>query len=81
MNGKLSALFRRRSPAAAPAPAYDTQTLRPVILCSICTGEQTAGFQDIHSGRFTAVALIRTPQDLDAFRREYKIQGDIKKIY
>ena len=56
---------------------YDRKNQRPVIRASICTGEQTAGFQDIHTGRFTEIMLLRTPADLAEFRRLYGI-GDGK---
>lgn len=63
--------------------AYDPAAQRPVLRCSICTGEQSAGFQDLHTGHFTEVQLIRTPQDLLAFRQQYGIPADcpIEKIY
>lgn len=62
--------------------SYDPAVQRPAIRCSICTGEQVAGF--IHSdGHFEDVQLIRTPQELDAFRTQYGIPSDytIEKIY
>ena len=52
---------------------YDREHQRPVIRCSICTGEKVAGFQDICTGRFREVMLIRTSDDLEAFRRLYAI--------
>ena len=66
----------------APA-AYDPAVQRPVLRCSICTGEQSAGFQDLRTGHFTEVQLIRTPQELQAFRSRYGIPPDcpIEKIY
>lgn len=54
---------------------------RPVIRCSICTGEQVAGFQRIDDGGFEEVMLIRSEADLRAFREQYGITGDIEKIY
>ncbi len=60
---------------------YDSEKLTPVIRCSICTGEQVAGFRDNSTGKFTDVMLIRDSRDLDAFRRKYGITGDIEKIY
>ena len=30
--------------------SYDKDSKRPVIKASICTGEQVAGFKDIHTG-------------------------------
>ncbi len=52
---------------------YDKKNQKPVIRSSICTGEKAAGFQDIHTGKFTEIMLIRTPGDLEEFRRLYGI--------
>ena len=60
---------------------YDAASKKPVIKASICNGEQVAGFQDIHTGAFDEVMLIRGPKDLDQFMSEYGITGDIEKIY
>lgn len=59
---------------------YDRQNLKPVIRCSICTSEQTAGFQNIHTGRFTEISPIRSEQDLENFMNTYGIEH-IEKIY
>lgn len=61
--------------------AYDASRLTPAIRCSICTGEQVAGFLDNATGRFQDVALITCDRDLAAFRREYGVEVDIRKIY
>lgn len=37
---------------------YDKEKQKPVIRCSICTGEQVAGFKDIRTGKFTDIMLI-----------------------
>lgn len=58
---------------------YDKQTQRPVIRCSICTGEQTAGFKDIRTGRFEEVMLIRDQKDLDTFKEMYGIDTVTKE--
>ena len=55
---------------------YNRETQRPVIRASICTGEKIAGFQDIRTGKITEVMLIRTPADLEQFRRLYGIGED-----
>lgn len=55
---------------------YDRGTQKPVIRSSICTGEKTAGFQDIRTGKFTEVMLIRTSGDLEEFCRLYGIAED-----
>ena len=60
---------------------YDPERKEPVIKCSICNGEQVAGFRDIHTGVFEEVMLIRNNQDLDSFRSRYGITGQIEKIY
>ena len=60
---------------------YDKENKKPVIKASICNGEQVAGFQDIHTGAFEEVMLVRDPDDLSKFKAEYGISGDIEKIY
>ena len=60
---------------------YDQTNEKPVIRASICTGERTAGFQDIHTGKFTEVMLIRNDKDLKEFKHIYGINGDIETIY
>ena len=65
-------MFRKRVPKAE----YESQ--KPVIRASICTGEQVAGFKDIHTGKFTEVMLIRNQKDLEEFAKKYDIS--IKEI-
>lgn len=60
---------------------YDPATQQPVIKCSICTGEQVAGFRDLNTGIFSDVMLLRSDDDLRAFRETYGITGEIGKIY
>ena len=50
---------------------YDSNYEEPVIRCSICTGEQVAGFLNLSTGKFEEVMLIRTSQDLENFQNEY----------
>ena len=52
---------------------YDREQLRPVIRVSICTGEETAGFRDLHTGKFREVQLIRSDRDLREFMELYGI--------
>ena len=56
--------------------SYDRENQRPVIRASICTGEKTAGFQDLRTGKFTEVMLVRTPEEVEEFRRLYGIGAD-----
>lgn len=58
---------------------YDKERQRPTIRCSICTGEQVAGFKDIHTGKFTEIMMIRNPQDLEKFKKLYDIEEIVKE--
>ena len=60
---------------------YDRTTQEPVIRASICNGEQVAGFQDLHTGAFEEVMLIRSAKDLSSFKEEYGISTDLDTIY
>lgn len=55
---------------------YDAAKKRPVIRVSICTGEQTACFQDLETGRLEEVMLLRNAADRAAFCSAYGIQED-----
>ena len=59
---------------------YDTENKRAVLRCSICTGEQVAGFKDVNSGHFEDIMLIRNSADLDEFMRMYGVT-EITKEY
>ncbi|MBO4890785.1 MAG: aspartate dehydrogenase [Lachnospiraceae bacterium] len=54
---------------------------KPVIKCSICNGEQVAGFKDLNTGIFTEVCLIRNDADLRTFMETYGITEAPEKIY
>lgn len=60
--------------------SYDKVNQRPVLKCSICNGEQVAGFKDIRTGRFEEVMLIRNQRDLELFQETYDIT-EIAKEY
>ena len=60
---------------------YDPETQKPAIRCSICTGEQVAGFQDLKTGKFLEIQLLRKPEDLEQFKKEYGITEDPKQFY
>lgn len=59
---------------------YDKERQRPTLRCSICTGEQVAGFKDLETGKFEEVMLIRGEKDLAAFQEMYGI-GEVVKEY
>ena len=60
---------------------YDKDNKKPVIKASICNGEQIAGFKDIHTGKIEEVMLIKSPVDLDTFKKMYGIDEEIAKEY
>lgn len=73
-------MFKRKSKRIIQA--YDKENLRPVLRHSICTGEQTAGFQNVHTMKVQEVMLVRDAADLQAFLDTYGLQReDVKKIY
>lgn len=70
-------LFKKKS----EKKTYDKASQKPVLKCSICNGEQVAGFRNIHTGEFEEVMLIRGAVDLALFREQYGIEEEIGKIY
>ena len=61
------------------AQAYDKVSRKPVLKCSMCNGEQVAGFKDIRTGKFEEVTLIRNEKELEAFMRTYGIDEIFKE--
>lgn len=59
---------------------YDPDTQYPVIRASICNGEKVAGFKNKADGHFTDVLLIRSEEDIDAFKKSYGLD-EIKTEY
>ena len=68
-----------RKKVRLPDVPYDPQTQRAVLKCSICTGEQVAGFKDINTGRFTEVCLIRNEAEFSAFMEKYGLASVAKE--
>ena len=61
------------------AKTYDPALWKPVVRCSICTGEQAAGFREIATGRFEEVMLIRNERDLARFLKKYGLETVTKE--
>ena len=59
---------------------YDENMHEAVIRCSICTGEQVAGFRSREDGSFVGVMVIQSEKDLENFKRLYRVD-DVRKIY
>ena len=60
---------------------YDREHMKPVIRASVCTGEEVAGFKDIRTGKIEEIMLIRSPEDLEKFKKIYEITEKIAKEY
>lgn len=67
-------LFGKKK-ATTPIVQYDPAKQKPVLRCSICTGEQVAGFKNQQTGRFTEVMLIKNNKDLDTFMKMYGLSS------
>ena len=63
-----------------PIEEYNLQDYTPIIKCSICNGEQVAGFKEKSTGHFTEIMLIRNRGDLEVFKQKYGIE-EVKKEY
>ena len=61
-------------------PRISLEECVPVLRCSICTGEQVAGFKDRETGAFEEVCVIQSERDLRRFMRRYGI-GSISREY
>lgn len=59
---------------------YNSPDWKPILKCSICNGEQVAGFKNVHTGEFKEQVLIRNQSELEDFKSKYQIQ-EITKEY
>lgn len=74
-------IFRKKHQEKHSAvKSFDPAVYRPVLRCSICTGEQVAGFKDIHTGKFTDLMLIRNEKDLQDFKDTYGVTEMTKEF-
>ena len=64
-----------------PQQSFDPSAFKPVLCKSICTGETTAGFLELHGGRFREVMLIRSDRDLAEFMETYGLESIPETIY
>ena len=61
---------------------YPPEKYEPVLRSSICTGEQTACMRDRETGKLHELMVIRTPQDMQQFAKEYGIDLDaVRTVY
>lgn len=79
MKGVFTMFKKKR--IQATSHTYNPTTHKPILKCSICTGEQVAGFKELHTGKFEDVMLIRNDKDLQIFMQTYGITEPIPKEY
>lgn len=72
-------MFGRKNNIKTDIKQYDKKDWKPIIKCSICNGEQVAGFKDIHTGRFEEIMLIRNDDDLADFMERYRVTAIYKE--
>ena len=73
-------MFGKKKKTEETDMKFDSAKQKAVLRCSICTGEQVAGFKDNITGNFEEIMLIRNAADLEQFMRQYGIT-EIKKEY
>lgn len=72
-HGKGYAMFGKKK-AKAEKKTYDAAHYKPVLRCSICNGEQVAGFRNLETGKFEEAALIRNERELADFLAQYGLE-------
>lgn len=72
-------LFKKKKPERLSYD-FDRQNEKPILKCSICNGEQVAGFKNIHTGMFHEVMFVRNEEDLRMFMEQYGLD-DVAKEY
>ena len=53
---------------------YDPNVEKPIVKSSICTGEKTAGFKDLTTGKYRDVMAIKSDADLQQFMKDYGLE-------
>ena len=59
--------------------SFDREKQIPALRCSICNGEQVAGFKDRETGKFHEAAFIRNEKELKEFMEIYGIEKITKE--
>ena len=72
-------MFFGKKKIAKPSFEFHKEIHQAVLKCSICNGEQVAGFKDKETGHFTEIMCIKEPADLEKFRMMYGVDSIIKE--
>ena len=59
---------------------YNKQTEVPAVKSSICTGEKTAGFLEVNTGKYRDIMLVESDADIEAFKSACGVD-EVKEIY
>lgn len=59
---------------------YNREKEVPAVKSSICTGERTAGFLEINTGKYRDVMFVRSDADIELFKRACGVD-EVRKIY
>ena len=70
---------QKKKPEKTEIRTYDTINEKPVLKCSICNGEQVAGFKDTRTGKFHEVMFVRDEKDLQQFKEMYGLTEVVKE--
>lgn len=73
-------MFKLFKKETEPEFEYNPDIHKAVLKCSICNGEQVAGFKDKNTGEFHEISFIKNASELDMFMKRYKIE-EIAKEY
>ncbi len=68
-------LFKKKTHASLYP--YDPSKEEPFLRAGTCTRELVVGFKEKYTGVFHEVMLIKRWEDLDKFKEDYGIEGDI----
>lgn len=70
-------IFKKKN--SSKTVSYDREKYKPVLKCSICNGEQVAGFKNLQTGKFEEIMLIRNETELEEFKEKYGISQILKE--
>lgn len=73
-------MFLFKKTKTATDHIYDGKEWKAVLKCSICNGEQVAGFKNLQTGKFEEIMLIRDEAGLREFKERYGV-SEIAKEY
>ncbi len=78
--GKDTKMIFQKKKQETQKREYDSLNQKPILKCSICNGEQVAGFKDNRTGKFHEVMFVRNEKDLQTFKEMYGL-ADVAKEY